>query len=1512
LTRPIAIVGIGCRFPGGVTDPEGFWRLLRDGGNAITEIPRDRIDLERWFDARPATPGRMMTRWGGFLDHLQDFDAGFFGISPREAERMDPQQRLLLETAWEALEDAGQDVSRLDGTRTGVFVGQWLSDFEARLFADPEGVDFLMTTGSGRYASAGRLSFALGLRGPSLTIDTACSSSLVAVHLAARSIGSGECEVALAGGTNVILQPHITLAYSQSRMMAPDGRCKFGDASGDGYVRSEGAAVVVLKDLDRAVADGDRIYAVVRGSAVNNDGRSSGSLGTPSRIGQEELLRAAYRDAGIAPRLVGYVEAHGTGTRTGDPVELGALGAVLAEWRPAGSRARVGSVKTQIGHTEGAAGVAGVIKTALALHHGTIPPSLHFREPNPAVDWAGAPFEIPVAATPWPRGDGTRVAGVSAFGIAGTNAHVVLEEAPARAAAREALRPARDLALLPLSARSPEALRALALRHAEALAEEAGPALQDLCLAAATRRTQLEHRAAFVAGDRAGMADALRRFAAGEPATAEGVVAAGSRPRVAFVFPGQGAQFDGMARELLAREPVFRAALEACDRAARQWVDWSILEQLAADPGAPGHRLGEIDVIQPVLVAIAIAYAELWKSFGVAPDAVVGHSMGEIGAAHVAGILDLDQAMRIVCRRSALMRRIAGRGAMALVELSMDEAQARIGARADRLSVAVNNGPRSSVISGDPGSVAEVLSELERDGIFCRLVKVDVASHSPQMDPLAAELAAELAGLAPAAARIPLTSTVLGRAAEGAELGATYWAWNLRQPVRFGSAVEQMLAGGATVFVELGPHPVLLPAVQQMAQATGCPVSTIACGRREEPGQAGVMAALGSLWAAGVPIDWRALTPQAARDVRLPLYPWQRERHWVEAAELGRAVTGEQVRASSPDEESLGWLHRLRWEPSEPPEAPPAAGSWLVLSSDADAGAAIASALGSARWAPLTRLESTLAERRAAGDASPERIVVLAEEGPDAPFLPVRTLQALLGSGAGSRLWFVTRGSQAVTGEATRVSVDQAALWGAARVVAEEHPECWGGLVDLDPAAPAAAGAGLLARHLRSGDGEDQVALRGRGRHVLRLERAEAGGRPAGFAWRKDAAYLVTGGLGDAGLHVARTLAAQGVRRLVLLGRTPLPPRETWSGVSPASTAGQRIAAVRALEASGVAVHLGAVDVADEAQLKAFLDRYRAEGWPPIRGVVHAAGALSNQLAAGMTRASFDAIVGPKLGGARHLDRLLPELDLFVLFSSTGAFLAQAGQANYAAANAGLDALALDRRSRGLPALSIGWGVWEGTGLVKGEAGEQNLREMARQGVRGFSPERATALFSRLVAGSEPALAVLPIDWAAYRGARRGRVEPLFRDLTAGANGSALEGGPGEKLAHASPARRRQLVEGVVRDSLSRVLKIAPARIDARAALGSMGLNSLLAMELRNRLEAALGRSLPATLAFNYPTLTALVDHLAGGPGAAATPRPAPPPEAAPPPAAALEDIAQLTDDEAAMALRSRPTRGTP
>ena len=1528
---PVALVGIGCRYPGGIADPAGFWRFLVEGRDAIAEIPRDRIDLEHYYDATPATPGRIMTRWGGFLERLQEFDPGFFGMSPREAERLDPQQRLILETGWEALEDAGQNAAALEGSHTGIFIGQWLSDFESRLFADPEAVDFYMTTGSGRYATSGRLSYLLGLRGPSLTVDTACSSSLVAVHMAVRSLRSGESTLALAGGVNTILQPHISVAYSQSRMMAPDGRCKFGDAAGDGYVRSEGAGLIVLKRLDQAVKDGDRIYAVIRGSATNNDGRSSGSMGTPSRLGQEELLRAAYQDAGVSPGEVGYVEAHGTGTRAGDPVELGALSAVLSEGRAPGRRAFVGSVKTNFGHTEGAAGIAGLIKAALCVHHGAVPASLHCKQLNPNIPWAQIPLEIARAQHEW-VGEGPRFAGVSAFGIAGTNAHVVLEGAPARRASAVAVASSpRRSSLLPLSARGPEALRALATRYAELLAMPGSEQLGTVCANAAMRRTALENRAVFVAADSRAMVEGLGQFAAGDSAWAQGSVPerASSGPRIAFVVPGQGAQWVGMARQLIADEPVYLEALRQCDAAARKYVDWSLLEELYRDPGSADYKLDRIDVIQPILVAMAIAYAAWLRSVGVLPDAVVGHSMGEVGAAFLAGVLSLDQAMRIICRRSALMRQTSGQGAMAMVDLSMADAEKRLAGRQARVSVAVSNSPRSCVISGEPAAVKEVIAECERDGVFCRLVKVDVASHSPQMDGPSAQLRAELDGLTPAAATTPIYSTVLAGPAAGPELDAAYWGRNMRQPVRFTDTIGKLLEDGITIFVELGPHPVLVPAIQQTAQARGggsSPITALACGRREEPEQLNMLGVVANLWTAGVSIDWNSLAPLSEL-VPLPNYPWQRERHWVRQAEARAAGGAAGLSVPELPEKQQPWLHCLRWRVADAASRKPVESDgrpWLIVSDDAVFANSVATALRSRAQQASTTSPAFLGRTLAAMGATPplpQGIVLLASTGPDTAFAPIAAVQACssafgrAGDAQQPRLWIVTRGAQTIGTHPRSLAADQAPLWGAGRVIAEEHPGVWGGLIDLDPDSDVAKSADELTEELLGPDGEDQVAWRGGLRHVPRLsalEAAEQSGTPV--RWRSDGAYLITGGLGAIGLRIAASMVARGARRIVLLGRTALPPRTSWNDIDAVSAAGERVAAVRALEMAGATVHLLAADVSDSVDLERALRRYASEAWPPIVGVVHAAGILGNKLIADMDRAAFERILGPKLLGARNLDRLLPDLDLFILFSSISAMMGFPGMSNYASANAGLDAIAAARRARGVHGLSIQWGPWLSTGMHAGELAERNTAELERQGIQPLAAADGVSLYEWLTGFPGSAVSVVPVDWAKFRTARGGRDRRLFAERVgeAGQGGGQEAGEFAARLAAADSVHaRKQLLESAVRDTAARVLRVSPRRLDSRRPLGTMGLDSLMAIELRNRLEALLGRSLSATLAWNYPTVEALATFLSGEAVAVSSTAPSSAPAAemlvGEPDSldVGLEEIVELSDEDVARALRA-------
>ena len=1520
---PVAIVGIGCRFPGGVTDCASFWRLLADGVDAIREIPANRFDIDAYYDPTPGTRGRIMTKYGGFVEQrIEEFDAVFFGISRSHAERLDPQQRLLLETSWEAMEDAGLDIVGLQGTPTGIFVGQWVSDFEHRLFADTSGIDFQMAMGSGRYAAAGRLSYAFGFRGPSLSIDAACSSGLASVHLAVRSLRNGDSKVALAGGVNMILQPHIHLAYSYSRMMSPDGRCRFGDAGGGGYVRAEGAGMVVLKLLKDALADGDRVYAVIRGSAVNNDGNSSGSMGRPSRVGQEELLRSALHDGNVRASQLDYVEAHGTGTRAGDPVELAALATVLAEGRaPDAPRTWVGSVKTNFGHTEAAAGVAGMIKTALMLQRRTIVPSLHFVTPNPDVRWDELPIAIPTTLRPWPARDGAVFAGVSSYGIGGTNAHVVLESPPAV----DELPPQDDDAsgvplLLPLSARGRAALRAIAAQYVSLIEADTIP-VRNVCAAAAMHRSALTHRAALVAPDRDALLSALRAFADGDAPTADGVVHDRTRRRVAFVVPGQGAQWAGMARRFFAENVAFHDALMECDAATRWIVPWSIVEQLHLDIGAPGYLGDRIDVIQPTLIALAISYASWLRSVGIEPDAVVGHSLGEVGAAAVAGVIDVPTAMRIICKRSALMQRTSGQGAMAVVELSQSQVAARLTGFESRVSAAVSNGPASSVISGEPAAVNEILAALQRDGVFCRLVKVDVASHSPQMDPLVPELIAALADVHPATGTVPLYSTVLGARVDGTALSAAYWGRNLREPVQFGAAVQGMLQDGIGAFIELGPHPVLAQAVQQIAAAEGRDAVSVTCGRRDTPDLPTALTAIASLWTRGAAIDWRRVMPWSAPHVQLPFYPWQRERYWCDAAELGARGATNALRRTRLSADARRALYTQAWVPlaDVAADASRVPGRWLVVGAavpDTEAVVAALHARGDQATAARSIHDAAVVLRGWEHSERGNGIVVLPvtdDAMPYAPIADMNALQSAMGATASrqtARVWWLTSGAHAVLGHAPAPQcARRAAAWGAARVLAEEHPAWWGGLVDIAADSTIASAAEQIAAAVAASDGEDQIALRDGVRHALRLVPAGRVTR-APYVFRVDAAYLITGGLGGVSLLLAAAMVRAGARRLVLVGRTPLPPRADWASLDSASVAGQRVAAVRSLELAGASVHLLSADVADEASLRAALATYESEGWPEIAGVIHNAAVIDARLSGETTPESFAAVLDPKLTGAEVLDRVFPDVDLFVLSSSISATLAPTGMTSYAAANVGCDALAAARSARGRHAISIQWSAWDGLGMNSQSRTSRNVAEMAQNGISAVTADTGAAYFTAALVHPESVLVILPVDWTVFRQAHRGRSLPLFRaipDALPDTAATLSAEGLLRSTVDASPLERRAKIETIVRSTLGGILRRPAAAIDARQPFGSMGVDSLMAVEIRNRLETALERPLSATLTWNYPTVDALTAHI----DELLVPAPVPavavqsPVDAAPTDAALLlADIAELSDDAALRALR--------
>jgi thioester reductase-like protein len=876
--EPIAIVGLGCRFPG-ADGPDAFWALLRGGIDAVRDLPDDRWDPEALVDADPGAPGKMCSRAGGFLDGMDQFDPRAFDITPREAARMDPQQRLLLEVTAEALEHAGLPPATVAGRRAGVFVGISSFDYGRHLFQDRAGIDAYYGTGAALSIAANRISYHFDLHGPSLAVDSACSSSLVAVHLAMAALRRGECDLAIAGGVNALLLPDVNIAFTKAGVLSPDGRCRTFDAAANGITRAEGAGVVVLKPLSRAVAERDHVWAVLRGSAVVSDGRSNGLM-APNGLAQQATLAAAYRDAGVAPVDVQYVEAHGTGTHLGDPIEVNALAAVLGQGRPVDRPLRVGSVKTNFGHLEAGAGIAGLIKTTLSLKHRELVPTVHFQRANPHIPFESLNVRVQDRVEPWPAPPGSAVAGVSAFGFGGTNAHVVVTEAPPTP--EEAV-PADGPTLLLLSARSPAGVTRLAGRVAGmARTAPTGLSLEQLAATAALRRAHLPHRLAVVAGSLTDAAERLAAIAEGKPerSTTLGEVLPEASRGVVFVFPGQGGQWHAMGRDLLATEPYFRRALERYDAVFVPMAGWSLLEELGRDEET--SRVDDITYTQPLLFAVQAALAETWASLGVHPAALVGHSMGEVTAAYVAGRLELPEALRLILHRGRIMSRARGRGTMVAVELDYDAASRLAADFPGQLSVAANNAPTSSTLAGDPSAVAEVIRRLKERDVFCRELRVEVAGHSPHMEDLKAELRDAAGEIPTRATRAPLYSTLLASRADDEPLDGDYWARNMREPVRFREAVERLLEAGARVFLELSPHPVLQNALHQNAAAAGLEVVTVASLRRNADDREALLAAAGALHVHGVPVALDRLYPRPLRTAPLPATPWEHQRCWLE------------------------------------------------------------------------------------------------------------------------------------------------------------------------------------------------------------------------------------------------------------------------------------------------------------------------------------------------------------------------------------------------------------------------------------------------------------------------------------------------------------------------------------------------------------------------------------------------------------------------------------------------------
>ena len=1471
--EPIAIIGMGCRYPGGSTGPDAFWDRLYNGVDCITQQDNnERWNMDDLYDPNPDAPGKIYTKGLGIIDDPDLFDAEFFGISPREAEDIDPQHRLMLEVCHETMESAGYAPGRLNGSRTGVFMGIASADYAhlGSILGRAEDLTPWQGIGNAMSAAPCRISYLYNFKGPALALDTACSSALTALHYACQSLRQGECDAALTGGVHLVLNPAISIVFAKARMLSEDGHCKTFDAAADGYVRSEGCGVVMLKRLSDAVADGDNILALVKGTALNQDGKSQGFT-APNESAQEDVIRCALQQAQLQPKDVSYIEAHGTGTPLGDPIELGALNSVYCDGQNRRHPLLVGSAKTNIGHSEAAAGAAGLIKLIQSLQHRTIPPHINYKTPNPYIPWSKMAIQVTDKLTQWDTyaaEDGKLRGGLSAFAFTGTNVHVILEEyspAPTKDESPAAGKPWVP-PLVTASAKQPVSVSQWQDAMSQHLEANPGLGLDHIARTTTAGRDHYKYRSVFLPNDTQHLQTLLKEKRGQQEGILRGVK---EKPtyKVALLFSGQGAQFEGMGKELYQQVPLFRQQL---DQVLEQ-LD-PLLEQPLAEVmwGGQSELLNQTRYTQPALFALEYALAKTWMQWGIKADCVAGHSVGEITAAAIAGVFSLADACKLVAARARLMGETDA-GSMLVVFADQKQTQELL-ADHPELEICAVNGPQNTVVGGHPDHIKNLQGALQSASIQCRLLPVQHAFHTQAMEPVLAQFQAAIKDIKFVTPRMRILSNLNGQHVGKQMADAEYWVQQIRNPVNFLACAQGMLEAQIDVALEVGPGAALVSMLQDALaqhhteQHSDIKLETVACLQKKHSSLDTITRAMAQLYVAGLDLNWAQIMPvKQVEPVVLPTYCYQKKSFWNETL---RAY----MQRQELPEKARNWLYQLRWEPTEPlHELPVGQGNWVLLFPTYSIADEFASPLGDNPHSLTTgcyqvteqgavieiaQQEETLSGE---GDASPLLLQTLSSATQQQPLKLVVSTAGLgqLGSPAGYQaltglmlsiaktvqqsphveLWLITECATATPNQVAEVRPEQAMVLGFAKNLTLELADKMRSVVDVE--SWSAQAAKQCTRVISNGLAQPWVLLRQQkllAPSVVRVTADSLANKNRKL--KEDGFYVIAGGTGSLGLSIAEWMVRMGAKHIALLSR---------SGVKDAAV--ERVEAMRKL---GAQVVVPKVDLTDRAALASVLDSLRKDR--PLLGAVHAAGLFELCPVQDLTVDRCQSLMANKVLGMQWLDELTEQdaLDFFAGYSSIASVWGSAGNFHYSAANQVVDAIIQRRRQQGKPGISLNWGPWAESGMVTDESGDQ----AEKRGLLQMDQSVGTQAFGRLLNCDQAQMIVADINWSRFKPLMEiTAVGSLLKSVTDPENPADLlntevELNPEdiafkEELAECPEEERAERLLAYLKQQLANALQMMPEELDDTQPLIDMGIDSLLAVEFKNRVTKVTEVELP-------------------------------------------------------------------